>query len=1097
MRVGKVLLLVVCSLFILLAVSLSFGQVTTTNMIGTVTDSTGATVPGAQVTITNTGTGYTRTTKTNTQGEYRLEFLPLGNYNAEITGNGFKKVVRTGIVLLADQPARVDAQLQLGQVNETIEVSSEIPLVNTSNPEIGRTIETQEIINLPLVNRNPYTLLDLVPGVQRNDNTIVLGYPEQRTLINGGIDAGAGSVNYYLDGGINMTGLRNTGNILPNPDAIQEFRVQTNNYAADYGRFQNGIVNTITKSGTNNIHGSVFEFVRNTIFNANDFGNQGATPPLHRNQFGGTVGGPIIKNKTFFFGSYAGLRQITSTFLNGATVPSALERTGNFSQSAGTFKPVIPGTQTSSASNPNGGTRYANDQLTGLDPVAMNIINKFIPAPNLPNNKWQGVIPNPYNTDEFLAKVDHNLSDSQRLTFSYFETSGENNVRAGSANLPWSIQQFSWRQHNANVSDTWSLNPNMVNQVWLGYTRNFGGRLNLPQTSLSDLGSAAVIQGTPSLPQLSVTGFFSLTQAIAGPVAGTNYYSLRDVFSITHGRHAFRFGGELSLDKDIQSTLLNNYGVFGFNGTATLPGTKGATCPSCGLADFELGIPNSISQDAPVNALTNTWYTAMFAQDDFRVTPRLTLNLGVRWDIQTPPTDPQDKESTFVPGVQSTVRPTAPVGLLFPGDPGVTRGIVPIRWNHVSPRVGFALDPFGTGKTSIRGGAGVFYGSVSGNEWNTTSNFEPFAVRLTLPANVKGTAGTLSNPYKGLNPAPFPYNGGFITGGNVFGPSTNFRWPYTYQLNFSVQQQLTQTLSFQVAYVGSLSHNLPFATDLNYPIQNATATTATANVQSRRPDQAFGPILALRSNQTASYNGLQISGQQRMSHHLTLNGWYAWSKSFDSVQIDNNTAQGGLQNVSNPFEDRGRADIDARHQAVISLTFQPDYYTGDNGFIRNVVNGWSISPIVRLHSGLPFSVSNGADSNLDGTNNDRAQLIGDPRNGSCILSGGATAPVGTQNCWFNTGAFAKNPTATGSPIDGNSPRNFLDAPGYKNVDLAIFRNFPIKESVKLEFRAEASNAFNIVNWNTPSGLTVGTSTFGQITGGQAMRQLQLGLRLTY
>jgi hypothetical protein len=1079
-------LAILSGLFALLLPSASFGQVTTTNMIGTVTDASGAAIPGAQVTATNVGTGYARIVQSGAQGEYRLEFLPIGNYTVQISASGFKKVVRTGVVLQADQPARVDAQLQLGQVTETVEVSSEIPLVNTSNPEIGRTIETQEIINLPLVNRNPYTLLDLVPGVQRNDNTIVLGYPEQRTLINGGIDAGAGSVNYYLDGGINMTGLRNTGNILPNPDAIQEFRVQTNNYAADYGRFQNGIVNTITKSGTNNIHGSLFEFVRNTIFNANDFGNQGATPPLHRNQFGGTIGGPVIKNKTFFFGSYAGLRQITSTFLNGAIVPSALERTGNFSQSLGAFKPIIPGTQTSSASNPNGGTRYANDQLTGLDPVAMNIINKFIPAANLPNNKWQGVIPNPYNTDEFLAKVDHNLGDSQRLTFSYFETSGENNVRAGSANLPWSIQQFSWRQHNANVSDTWSLNPNMVNQVWLGYTRNFGGRLNLPQTSLTDLGSAAVIQGTPSLPQLSVTGFFSLTQAIAGPVAGTNYYSLRDVFSLTHGRHAFRFGGELSLDKDIQSTLLNNYGVFGFNGTATLPGTKGAACPSCGLADFELGIPNSISQDAPVNALTNTWYTAIFAQDDFRVTPRLTLNLGVRWDIQTPPTDPQDKESTFVPGAQSTVRPTAPVGILFPGDAGITRGIVPIRWNHVSPRVGFALDPFGTGKTSIRAGAGVFYGSVSGNEWNTTSNFEPFAVRLSLPANVKGTAGTLSNPYKGLNPAPFPYNGGFIAGGNIFGPSTDFRWPYTYQLNFSVQQQLTQNLSFQIAYVGSLSHNLPFATDLNYPVQNATATTATANVQARRPDQAFGPILVLRSNQTASYNGLQISGQQRMSHHLTLNGWYAWSKSFDSVQIDNNTAQGGLQNVSNPFEDRGRADIDARHQAVISLIFQPDYYTGDNGFVRNIVNGWSISPIVRLHSGLPFSVSNGADANLDGTNNDRAQLIGDPR-----ISNPSAAE------WFNIAAFAKNNPITGQPVDGTSSRNFLDAPGFKNVDLAIFRNFPIKERVKLEFRAEASNVFNIVSLNTPSGLTVGTSTFGQITSAQPMRQLQLGLRLTY
>jgi len=1081
-------LAILLGLFVLMLAEVSFGQVTTTNIAGSVTDSSGAAIPAAQVTVTNIGTGYTRNAQTGAQGEYRLEFLPVGNYTVEVSANGFKKLVRAGIVLQADQPARVDAQLEIGQATETVQVTSEVPLVNTSNPEIGRTIETQEIVNLPIVNRNAYTLLDLVPGVQRNDNSIVLGYPEQRTLINGGIDAGAGSVNYYLDGGINMTGLRNTGNILPNPDAIQEFRVQTNNYAADYGRFQNGIVNTITKSGTNNFHGSVFEFVRNTIFNANDWGNTGATPPLHRNQFGGTIGGPIIKNKTFFFGSYAGLRQITNTFLNGAVVPSDLERQGNFSQSAGTNKPVIPGSQTTTGS---GGTRYANDQLTGLDPVALNIINQFIPRANLPNNKWQGVIPNPYNTDEFLAKVDHDLNDRQRLSFSYFETSGANKVRAGSANLPWSIQQFSWRQHNANVSDTWSLNPNMVNQVWLGYTRNYGGRLNLPQTSLTDLGSAALIQGTPSLPQVSVTGFFSLTQAIAGPVAGTNYYSLRDVFSLTHGRHAFRFGGEASLDKDIQATLLNNYGVFGFNGTATLPGTKGASCPSCALADFELGIPNSATQDAPVNAYTNSWYYALFLQDDFRVTPRLTLNLGLRWDVQTPPTDPQDKESTFVSGVQSKVRPTAPVGILFPGDPGITRGIVPIRWTHISPRMGFALDPFGTGKTSIRAAAGVFYGSVSGNEWNTTSNFEPFAVRLTLNPNVKGTGTLLSNPYRGMNPVPFPYTGGFIPQGNIFGPATNFEWPYTYQLNFSVQQQVTEKLSFQIAYVGSLSHDLPFATDINYPAQTTSATTAAANVQSRRPNQAFGPMLALRSNQTASYNGLQISAQHRMSHHLTFNGWYAWAKAWDSVQIDNNTAQGGVQNVNNMAEDRGRADIDMRHQAVISLTFQPDYYTGDNRFIRNVINGWSISPIVRLHSGIPFTVSNGADANLDGTNNDRAQLIGDPH---------ISNPSAAQ--WFNTAAFAKNNpiaaagTQPAQPVDGTSPRNFLDGPGYKNVDLAIFRNFALTERFKLEFRAEASNALNIVNLNNPSA-TVGTSTFGQISGANSMRQLQLGLRLTY
>ena len=763
----------------------------------------------------------------------------------------------------------------------------------------------------------------------------------------------------------------------------------------------------------------------------------------------------------------SGLRQITSTFLNGAIVPSALERTGDFSQSA--TKPVDPTT----------GKAFTNNQIpsTRFDQVTMNIINKFIPVANLPNNKWQGVIPNPYNTDEFLAKVDHNLSDTQRLSISYFETSGQNRVRAGSANLPWSIQQFDWRQHNANVSDTWSINSNMVNQAWVTYTRNFGGRLNLPQTSLTDLGSAAVIQGTPSLPQISVTGFFSLTQAIAGPVTGTNFYSLRDVFSYTHGRHAFRFGGELSLDKDIQQALLNNYGVFGFNGGSS----KNA------LADFELGIPNSLTQDAPSFGFTNTWYTAFFAQDDFRVFPRLTLNLGVRWDIQTPPTDPQNKESTYIPGVQSTVRPTAPVGILFPGDPGITRGIVPTRWNHVSPRVGFAFDPFGDGETSIRAAAGVFYGSVSGNEWNTTSNFEPFAIRLNFAnsnINKNGSGATLVKPYQGFpGGPPFPYNGGFVTGGSIFGPSPNFRWPYTYQLNFSVQRQVTQSLSVQAAYVGSLSHDLPFATDANYPVLNSTATAS--NIQARRANQGFGAVLALRSDQTASYNGLQISAQQRMSHHLTFNAWYAYSKAFDSVQIDNNTAQGLVQDFSNPQADRGRADIDMRHQAVISLTFQLDYYTGDNRVVRQVINGWSISPIVRLHSGMPFSISNGADANFDGNNNDRAQLIGNRH----------TADPNSF-MWFNTAAFAKNNPVNGQPVDGNSPRNFLDAPGYKNVDLAIFRNFPVTERFKLEFRAEASNVLNIVNLNTPSA-TVGTANFGQITSANSMRQLQLGLRLTY
>jgi TonB dependent receptor-like, beta-barrel len=359
------------------------------------------------------------------------------------------------------------------------------------------------------------------------------------------------------------------------------------------------------------------------------------------------------------------------------------------------------------------------------------------------------------------------------------------------------------------------ISADKINQAWFTYTRNFGGRLNLPQTSLADLGSAFTPQGTPSLPQINVNGYFTLSNAIGGPVAGTNFYSLRDVYSWTKGRHTIKFGGEASLDKDIQQTLLNNYGVFTFNG--------GVTKATNALADFELGVPSAVSQDAPFTGYTNSWYTAVFAQDDFRIFPRLTLNLGVRWDVQTPPTDPYDRESTYEPGVQSVVRPTAPIGIVFPGDPGVERGTVSVRWHHVSPRIGLAWDPFGDGNTSIRAGAGVFYGSVSGNQWNTTGNFEPFAIRLGFantstkisPAGVP-LGATLSNPYNAYPGGdPFPYNGTFVPGGSIFGASTNYQWPYTYQLNFSVQRQLTRDLSIMGAYVGTLAHDLQFAQDVN------------------------------------------------------------------------------------------------------------------------------------------------------------------------------------------------------------------------------------------------------------------------------------------
>ncbi|HKO96774.1 MAG TPA: carboxypeptidase regulatory-like domain-containing protein [Pyrinomonadaceae bacterium] len=1083
-------------LALLLAIPLAVAaQVTTATIVGTITDPGGAIMPGAEVTARNVNTGLTRTVKSADDGTYRLEFLPVGQYVIEVTTAGFKKAFLSDIVLQVNDTARVDVPLTVGQVTETVTVTEAMPQINTSTSEIGRTIQSVEITALPLVERNVYTLLDLTPGVQSNNNgvaaastgtsSLILGFPEQRTLINGGTDGGTGSVNYYLDGGSNMTNLRNTGNILPNPDAIQEFRVQTNSYNAEYGRFASGVINVLTKSGTNEFHGSVFEYVRNTVFNANDWGSQLARPPFHRNQFGATIGGPAIRDKTFFFASYSGLRQTTSSFLSGAVVPTALERIGNFTLSA--TKPVDPASGTANLPfSCNGVTHVICPNR--LDPVATKIITDFIPTANVPGSRWQGNVPSPFDTNEFLGKVDHQLNAAHRLTFSYFITQGSNTVKAGTGNLPWGSQQFKWRQHNVNVSDVWLISANKINQVWLTYTRNFGGRLNLPATSLGDLGSAFTIQGEPSLPQITVAGFFTLTNSIGGPRAGTNFYSMRNVFSWVKGRHSLKLGGEVSLNKDIQQTLLNNYGVFTFNNSVT----RNA------LADFLIGIPSAITQDAPVTAYTDTWYTALFAQDDFRIRPRLTLNLGLRWDVQTPPTDPQNRVTNYVPGQKSGVNPIAPVGALFYGDPGVERGGIPVSYAHFSPRLGFAWDPFGNGKTSIRGAAGAFYGSISGNEWNTMTNFQPFSTRLTF-SNINprtDAAGnplgaSLRNPYNAfVGGNPFPYKGTFVTGGGLFAVAEDFRWPLSYQFNASIQHQLTNDLTVGAAYVGTRSENLPFGRDVNYPVLTPTATAAGANVLSRRPNPAFGAVTILDSDQEASYNGLQITTSMRMNHRVSFNAFYTLSKTRSTVQLHNNTTQGLAQNYTKLYLDEGRADTDQRHVFSMSLNYRPDYFKGSHAVVRSILNGWSISPIIKLRSGLPFTVTNGnVDANLDGSTNDRARLIGDPH---------IDNPTAAR--WFNTAAFAQNVAVTGVATEGNAPRNLLDGPGYKVVDLAISRDFDLSERFRLRFRAEATNVFNIVNLGqpgaaVPSGAT--SATFGVITSASPMRRMQFGLRLTF
>src|SRR6201996_7024846 len=984
----KVSIAVTMGLLVLVSALYAPAQQITGSIVGTVKDEQGSVVPGASVKATNADTGFSRVATTSSDGAYRIEYLPIGKYNVQVDMAGFKKFVQQNVILAVDQAQALNVVLAVGASSETVTVSATPPLVETTTATLGRTVQPAEIIGLPLVNRNAYAELSLTPGVQSNSASgatnssnsnpngtpnYQIGVPSTQVVVNGGIDGGVPMVSFYLDGGSNMTGIRNYGNPLPNPDALEEFRVETSNFSAQYGRMSSAVVTAVTRSGTNQFHGSLFEFVRNTSLNAVPW-NATLNPPYHRNQFGGAVGGPVIHDKAFFFFSYAGLRQTVGQFLSGGVMPTSLERAGDFTQSK--IIPNFPGTKT----KVTGTNSSANCQIPTvggvpsglLDPTAANILSKYVPLPNSANNAWTGFFTGPTNQNEFLGKYDQLLGDKDHVSATYFYLKSTQNAYGG-GNTLWDINQSNSTQQNVNLSDVHTFDASKINQIWFNFTRVAGGRVNLPVVSLGDLGSNFTIQGPKGLPQINVSGYFNNGGALAGPVSTTDFYSLRDLVSMTRGKHSINFGAELALDKNMIVGNLYNFGVFTFQTSA--PTTTGNA-----LGDFVTGQVNTMEQDTPYHGLLSDWHTALFVQDDYRVTPRLTANLGLRWDIDVPPVESSNLTATFVPNVQSTVVPSAPLGLLFPGDKGVPRGIVDLRWHHISPRVGLAMDPFGDGKTAIRAAAGVFYGSVSGNEWNQPANAQPFAVRQTFNS-ITSFSNVYANKASFPTGDPFPYTYSpshprFLPAASVETIAHGYEWPLAYQLNAAVQRQLPGNISFTTAYVGTLSHDLPIMIDDNYAPYAPGATTSQSSINARRPYDpgVLGQNIFLITNQTASYHSLPFSARRPLTHNLTLNGFYVWSHSFQS----SNESAVGLayaQDFANLWEERGPTDNDRRSMASISGIWNIDYYRGSNSIMKNVVNGWTISPIVSLQSGSPFSITTGSNKNFDSANNSRPNLV--------------------------------------------------------------------------------------------------------------------------
>jgi hypothetical protein len=1093
-------------LVLILAPNVSAQQITG-SIAGTVKDERGAVLPGASVKATNVNTSFSRVATTANDGAYRIEYLPVGAYNVEVDMPGFQKFVQQNIVLAVDQTQALNITLAVGAASETVTVTTAPALVDTASATLGRTVQPDEIIGLPLVNRNAYAELSLTPGVQSNSASgstnasnsnpngtpnYQIGVPSTQVVVNGGIDGGVPMVSFYLDGGSNMTGIRNYGNPLPNPDALEEFRVETSNFSAQYGRMSSAVVTAITRSGTNQFHGSLFEFVRNTDLNATPW-NATLNPPYHRNQFGGAVGGPVRHDQAFFFFSYAGLRQTVGQFLSGGVVPTALERVGDFTQSK--VIPDLPGTKTKvdgTNSSPNCQVPTVGCVPSGLlDPTASNIISRYIPLPNSANNAWTGFFTGPTNQDEYLGKYDQVLGDKDHLSATYFYLNSTQNAY-GNGNFIWDINQSYSKQQNLNLSDVHTFSSATINQAWFNFTRVAGGRVNLPQVSLGDLGSDFTIQGPKGLPELTVSGYFTVGGALAGPVTTTDFYSLRDLVSMNKGKHSINFGAELALDKNMLVGNLYNFGVFTFQTSA--PTTTGNA-----LGDFVTGQVNTMEQDTPYHGLMSDWHTALFVQDDYRVSPRLTANLGLRWDIDVPPVESSNLTGTFVPNVQSTVVSSAPLGLLYPGDKGVPRGIVDLRWHHISPRVGLAWDPFGDGKTAFRAAAGLFYGSVSGNEWNQPANAQPFAVRQTFNS-ITSFTNVYANPTSFPNGDPFPYTYApshprFLPAASVESISENTQWPLVYQINAAVQRQLPSQISLTTAYVGTLSHDLPIMIDDNYAPYAPGATTSQASINARRPYDPgiLGQNIFLISNQTASYHSLQVSVHRPMTRNLMLNGFYVWSHSFQS---SNESAVGlaTAQDFANLWEERGPTDNDRRSMATISGIWNLDYYKGSNSFVSQAANHWTISSIAIFYSGAPVNIVTGSNKNDDSANNNRPNLV--PGQNAFLSTQRNRAVAAAE--WFNTAAFANNGPGLGiGPYgaDGNAPRDYLRGPGYRDIDLGIFRNISI-ERFTLQIRGEATNAFNLVSLNAPTANLASTLN-GKITSAASPRLIQVGARLTF
>jgi outer membrane receptor protein involved in Fe transport len=1036
---------------------------------GVVQDSSGAVVPGAQIQVTNQLTGLVFSGASDDAGRFTIQRLPVGEYKLTARKDGFQQFVTEAFRLDADQTRSITVTLAIGNAAEAITVTGAVAQVDTVSGTIRQVVDERRITELPLNGRNPVQLVLLVPGaVSSNTNGLSAN---NGISVNG---ARGTSTNYMLDGGDNNDPQEGGSAVTPNPDALEEFSVLTNNFGAEYGRNGGAVVNAVTKSGTNQFHGSLFEFVRNDRLDARNFFAL-SKGKLRRNQYGGSFGGPVIRNKAFFFGSYEGVKQRQGETFSSLVVPTALERRGDFS--ASTQKPRDPDTN---QPFPN-----AMIPASRFDPAALKFMDLLqVPLPNASGNRFIFNRPNDQDTGQYLARGDYSLSQSQRLTGRMFETSSTEFLTAGLPVLTSDVKFDTW---NVGGQHTWTITPSLLGVGQYTWNQSIIDRGPLPVgsgagVSFQDLGvrvnrGGADALGKELVPHYrgQVNGYWNLNQ---DNLVRIDRGSHQASYAVTYNRgaHLLKMGGEYRMTKSDRVTANGIDPQFTFNGQIS----------GNAFSDFLIGRPFNMTQGSVrINRIRSETYNLYF-EDEWKARRDLSLTFGVRYEPLFPYHSADDELTAFRPGQQSTVYPSAPVGLVYAGDQGISRGGTRNDMNNLAPRIGLAWSPFGSKKTSVRAAYGVFYDVMKFHQVSHFVNSPPYSLQITL-----NTPRSFSDPYAGqVNPFPYAppatdaerarYT--FLRPVTIgLSPNADQAAPYIQQWNLNIQRELAQDHVLTVAYVGTKGTRLPLRNELNPAIFRAGATAG--NINARRiygPD--FASIIDYQTVINSTYNALQITMNKRLSNGFTLLAGYTYSRSIDGSSLEVDGFNG--QDPRNLRADRGLSDFDLRQRLISSFLYELP--GPKSGFANWFLGGWQTNGILNIQAGSAFTVTSGQDRALAGVGTQRPNLVGNPN-------------VDTSRSRDELLARYFDPTAFALPAlgeYGNLGRNTMVGPGRWNLDFALFKGFAIRESMKLHFRWEMFNAFNHANLGNPRS-NISAAEPGRIDSTSSGRVMQLGLRLVF